>query len=396
MVRGWAKGVRRSSRGRSNRPRVFCVHYRFLSCGTVFETGLREAAETIGVTANTRTGTIRAPHESQRFRPDLLLVVHGRRFVQRWGGRFNSWRSAVWLLDEPYEVDDTSSWSRQFDHVFVNDAVSLARHRNAHVLPVAYAPALHHAAGRGRAPVSRRLHRRREPVARARARRARPARAARLCRRRSVARTRLRTLCLAENIPAEQTASLYRDTIIVINVFRDRHHFNHVGLVGTAMNPRICEALACGALVLSEPRDGLRRDVSELPVFRSEAEAASLIERFLADAGMREEVQRACAARLRNATYSERLKIVMELAFEAPVPPVGSEPVAHTQTATPRSPSTPIGSISAGSRVPRTGARSSSIPARPVAPAPSGASPAGPASRPWTSRSKLASGPEPA
>ena len=51
----------------------------------------------------------------------------------------------MWLLDEPYEVDDTAAWSSRFDHVFVNDAVDAAqRHRHAHRLPVAYAPALHH------------------------------------------------------------------------------------------------------------------------------------------------------------------------------------------------------------------------------------------------------------
>ena len=58
-------------------------------------------------------------------------------------------------------------------------------------------------------------------------------------------------------MPAEQTAALYRDTAIVVNVFRDRHHFNRAGIAGARMNPRIYEALACGALVISEPRDDL-------------------------------------------------------------------------------------------------------------------------------------------
>ena len=102
------------------------MHYRFLSCGTVFETGLREAASPWACRASTPTGTTRTCREDRRFRPDLLFVVHGRRFVQRWGERFATWRSAVWLLDEPYEVDDTAAWSQQFDHVFVNDAASLA------------------------------------------------------------------------------------------------------------------------------------------------------------------------------------------------------------------------------------------------------------------------------
>ncbi|MGH7338606.1 MAG: hypothetical protein ACREI7_13575, partial [Myxococcota bacterium] len=97
-------------------PRVFFVHYRFLSCGTVFETGLREAASQLGVAhEHADWDDAQLPQKLERFAPDLLFVVHGRRFVQRWSRRLATWRSAVWLLDEPYEVDDTSAWSGQFD-----------------------------------------------------------------------------------------------------------------------------------------------------------------------------------------------------------------------------------------------------------------------------------------
>ncbi len=298
--------------------RVFCVHYRFLSCGTVFETGLREAAQSLGLASeHADWDDPQLPHKIERFRPDLLFVVHGRRFVQRWGPRFNALRSAVWLLDEPYEVDDTAAWSGQFTRVFVNDAATLARHRNSHRLPVAYAPVLHHAP----APAERRYrvgfiggaNPSRERLLAGLASRSLldyvvggPWREA-----------SLGALCLSPNVPAERAAQLYRDTAIVVNVFRDRHHFNREGFVATAMNPRICEALACGALVLSEPRDELLREVPELPTFRTEAEAATLIEHFLADRADRTRVQQACAARLRDATYSQRLRTAMELALEA-------------------------------------------------------------------------------
>ena len=128
--------------------RIFFVHYRFLSCGTIFETGLREAAQTLGIAAeHAYWDDAQLPQKVENFRPDLLFVVHGRRFVQRWGERFFKFCSAVWLLDEPYEVDDTEAWSKRFDVVFVNDAATLLRHGNAHELPVAYAPALHYAPG---------------------------------------------------------------------------------------------------------------------------------------------------------------------------------------------------------------------------------------------------------
>jgi hypothetical protein len=139
---------------------------------------------------------------------------------------------------------------------------------------------------------------------------------------------RLRVLCRADNVPAEQTAALYRDTAIVVNVFRDRHHFNRAGIDARAMNPRICEALACGALVISEPREDLARLVPELPTFRSEAEAATLIESFLGNPSERLRIQRACNARLADATYAERLRSVMDIAFELPKPSGLSVPEA--------------------------------------------------------------------
>ena len=278
--------------------RVFFVHYRFLSCGNVFDTGLREAATTLGIPSeHADWDDAGLPQRVERFRPDLLFVVHGRRFVQRWGARFAGIRSAVWLLDEPYEVDDTATWSGRFDVVLVNDAATLVCHRSAHELPVAYAPALHYAVESAR-----------------RTRRvgfiggANPARESLLG---GLARRglldyvvggpwrdpRLSALSLAANVPAERTASLYRETDIVVNVFRDRHHFNRAGIQGRAMNPRVCEALACGTLVISEPRDDPPRLVRELPTFRSEAEAAPLIERFIARPDERHESSRHAGSR---------------------------------------------------------------------------------------------------
>ena len=145
----------------------------------------------------------------------------------------------------------------------------------------------------------------------------------------------LGALCLSPNVPAERAAALYQDTDIVVNVFRDRHHYNREGVVATAMNPRVCEALACGALVLSEPRDELLREVPELPTFCNEGEAAALIERFLADPADRSRVQQACAARLRDATYSQRLKTVMDIALDSTPPAIAARPA-----------STPVGSRS--------------------------------------------------
>ena len=307
--------------------RVFFVHYRFLSCGTVFDTGLREAGATLGLTSeHADWDDVQLPAKIERFRPDLVFVVHGRRFVQRWGDRFAKYRSAVWLLDEPYEVDDTSRWSRQFDVVLLNDGASAHRHVNAHELPVAYAPSLHHDAG-GAARRWRRagfiggVNPARERLLGTLAGRGLldyvvggPWRD-----------PRLNALCLSGNIPAERTAALYRETDVVVNVFRDRHHFNASGIEARTMNPRIYEALACGALVISEPREEIARLLPELPTFRTAAEAAELVDFYGARPEERMRVQQACRTRLAGGTYAERLRTTMDIVFapgthEAPRP----------------------------------------------------------------------------
>ena len=68
--------------------RVFVVNYRFLSCGDVFATGLRHAAQERGVAhAEAAWDDPQLPRKIADFRPDLVLVGHGRRFAQRWGER---------------------------------------------------------------------------------------------------------------------------------------------------------------------------------------------------------------------------------------------------------------------------------------------------------------------
>jgi hypothetical protein len=297
--------------------RIFFVHYRFLSCGTVFDTGLQEAAQSLGITAeHAYWDAAQLPQKVTRFRPDLLFVVHGRRFVQRWGQRFAPFRSAVWLLDEPYEVDDTEKWSNRFDLVFLNDPATLQRHQHAHPLPVAYTPALHY--------TSSHLERYHQVGFIGGGNPAREQLLGGLARRDLLDYVvggpwkdpKLNALSLASNVPAEKTAALYRETTIVVNVFRDRHHFNCANIEARSMNPRICEALACGALVISEPREELARCVPELPTFRNEMEASALIEHFLANPSERIRVQLACAGRLADATYAQRLRTVMEIAFK--------------------------------------------------------------------------------
>lgn len=300
------------------RRRVFVVNYRFVTCGDVFADGLRHAAQALGVEhAEAAWDDPRLPQLVQRFDPDLLLVVHGRRFAQRWGDAVRARCRAVWLVDEPYEVDDTAAWSQRFDLVFLNDAATLARHRHAHLLPMAYDPVLY------RDPGGPRPHRV-AFIGGSNATRERfllplatagqldvlvggPWRA-----------QALRRLNRALHLPHGEVARLYQGTQIVINVFRDQHHFNAAGTAGQAPNPRVFEALACGALVASERRAGIDALFPELPQFDTPEALRALVARLLAEPAERERLRAACAARLEGHSYASRLRQALALVPAAP------------------------------------------------------------------------------
>jgi hypothetical protein len=292
----------------SSKPRVFGIDYQFLSCGNVFTQGLVHAAADLGIEyVHADWSEPRLNDRIAQFAPDLMFLVHGRRFAYQWR---QVARSAVWLLDEPYEVDDTSAWSGRFDHVFISDPVTAHRHQHATYLPVCYDPHVHQSSdgprphavgfiGGGNGTRDRYLT--------------------------GLARAGLLSyvvggawndpdvnrLCLAGNIQPSQTAALYQQTRIVLNVFREVHHFNRDGIPATSLNPRVYEALACGALVVSEWRPEVDRVVPELPTFRSEQECIDLIAGLIAEPDRAEAIRLQCAARLKDHTYANRLQTVL-------------------------------------------------------------------------------------
>lgn len=294
--------------------RVFVVNYRFLSCGEVFAHGLRHAAQALGVAhAEAAWDDPLLPRRIAEFRPDLVLVVHGRRFAQRWGDRLGDWRTAVWLTDEPYEVDDTAAWSPRFDLVFANDRTTLDRHPHAHYVPMCFDPDVHRDEGGPRRHAvgfvgGANATRERFLLALAEAGLLSyvvggPWRA-----------PALRRLCLAANVPAERTAELYRQTEIVVNVFRETHHYNARGAAAEAMNPRIYEALACGAAVVSERRSEIAEVFPELPQFDRPEELVDTVRGLLADRDALARLRGACRERLAGQGYADRLARMLALA----------------------------------------------------------------------------------
>lgn len=293
--------------------KIFFINYKFLSCGEVFTDGLRNAATSLGLDfQETYWDDPQLATKIHDFAPDWLFVVHGRRFIEKWRGSFPAIKKAVWLLDEPYEVDDTSRWSSEFDVVFVNDPNTLDRHRNAHYLPVAYDPEMHFENGNerkynvgfigGHNDVRERyllaLHEAgylsyvvggpwRSPA--------------------------LQSICLASNIAAADTSELYRQTRIVLNVFREIHHFNRDGIKAYSMNPRVYEALACGAVVVSEARREVSEVFPELPLFSDSEQLLEQIGALQSDNEAYTHVKSSCQDRVRAHSYKERLRRVLEM-----------------------------------------------------------------------------------
>jgi spore maturation protein CgeB len=292
--------------------KVFGVDYPFLSCGSVFTDGLAHAAADLGVEyAHARWDDPYLTDRIEAFKPDLLFVVHGRGFAQRFGSSLPfDCETAVWLLDEPYEVDDTSSWSTRFDHVFVSDPATLHRHQNASYLPVCYDPRVHTPCagprsfdvgfiGGGNPTRDRYLG--------------------------ALADAGLLTyvvggawshpgvnaVCRSPNVSPAATSAFYRNTRIVVNVFRETHHFNREGIAATSLNPRVYEATACGCLVVSEWRPEVETLVPEMPTFRTDADCVEIV-RGLLDRPARAEITRAQSdLRLQEHTYAARLQTVL-------------------------------------------------------------------------------------
>ena len=127
--------------------------------------------------------------------------------------------------------------------------------------------------------------------------------------------SRLQQVSLSNNIPAEQTAGLYQQTRLVVNVFRDVHHFNREAIPGWSMNPRIYEALACGALVLSQQRPEVEQEFPELPVFNSDDELVESMREMLGDDAKCDRLLWQCQKRLFTHSYANRLRTILAISL---------------------------------------------------------------------------------
>jgi len=151
----------------------------------------------------------------------------------------------------------------------------------------------------------------------------------------------LKRLCLAQRVPHQRTAELYRQTELVLHIYRDQHHFNAQGTREQSPSPRTFEALACGALVVSERREGVLATFPELPVFDHEDELVPLVQRLLGDTEERERRLLACTQTLSQHRYADRLAQALALTAGATVRVAPTAITALTALTAPSAPSAP-------------------------------------------------------
>lgn len=115
----------------------------------------------------------------------------------------------------------------------------------------------------------------------------------------------------AEQVGNDVAAALYRKAKIGINLYRTRNQ-QRIKVSGESLSPRAYELAACGAFHISDDRP----EVAEVfgacvPTFRSSAEAAVLIQSWLANDAARLETAAKLPACVAEASWVQRARTVL-------------------------------------------------------------------------------------
>lgn len=231
--------------------------------------GIARAFASLGHRVEVTDADAVAPASSGATWPDLLFVVHGGTVAVETIDRFREHDvvTAVYLLDEPYEVDRSIQWARHYDLVFSVDRATVPVHQaysTSSFLPLGYDSERFHPRGRAYAsdilvlgsPFEHRL----QFLAPLRSRWGRYV---------TWVGPGWRPFCpqgrhVEQLVTPDICARFYRGANVVVNVHRDSF-WSHYGemnggrLRATHLNPRFWEAAACGAFQLTSYRQDLER-----------------------------------------------------------------------------------------------------------------------------------------
>lgn len=269
-------------------------------------------------------------------KPDFFLAVHGARLPSHVVDAVRSLgvKTAVWLVDDPHEIDLSARYGRHYDFVFTDERLAVEAHRRAGSarvfhLPLGCDPSLHFPreveeryrsdvclVGSGFRERVELLTSIEDELCGFNVRLVGPWNGL-------PAGSRLRRFVREGLVTAAETAKYCAGARIVLNPHRDSAGSgmatNIWGVGAASPNPRLFEAAAAGAFVLTDDK---RSDVgryfrigSELDTFRDGAELAAKTRRWLADEPARAAGAAAASRRARaEHSYDRRLAELLALA----------------------------------------------------------------------------------
>lgn len=255
--------------------------------------------------------------------PDLLMSVHGGNapvdIIQQYAR--SGVTTAVYLLDEPYEVDRSTEWAKYYDWVFTVDSSTVdihAQYANAVHMPCGYDDTVFRPDGPS---VKSDILMLGSPF---------PAREnimgktiQKLGKHFTWVGPGWDQLCALGThfnhfVTPEDCAKLYRGAGITLNIHRDSSwsHFGDLNkheLVASHLNPRFWEAAACGGFPLSSYRSDQDIYAKKGASFKTEDDLVSKLEYYLNNTKARKLQAKLLIKAVRKHSYLERAKTVLEL-----------------------------------------------------------------------------------
>lgn len=255
--------------------------------------------------------------------PDLLFVVHGGNTQEEAIKSYNDagTTTAVYLLDEPYEVDQSIQWARHYDWVFTIDKATVDIHKQhsfaAH-LPGGYDDTIFHSDGpsiNSRILMLGSCFAARENLLGA------------IIKKYGELFTWVgpgwQTISTAGThynrlVSPEECAMFYRGADITLNIHRDStwSHFGELNkqkLQATHLNPRFWEAAACGGFPLSSYRSDLDIYAKGAASFDNEQELVQKLEYLIGNTKACRKQAKLLLKSVKSHSYSERAKTILEL-----------------------------------------------------------------------------------
>lgn len=252
---------------------------------------------------------------------DLLFAVHGFNLPTEkiLAYREKQITTAVYLLDEPYEVDRTVEWARHYDCVFSVDRTTVPvhqQHTQAEFLPLAYNPVFFNPNGPG---IPSRILVLGTPFG---------------AREQYLAALRDQWGKLVtwvgpgwkkfsqsgqhheQYVTPPDCARFYRGAEMVINIHRDSHwsHFGELNksrLEATHLNPRFWETAACRSLQLCSYRSDLDTYAPKCPTFKTLEEFENKVDYFIGNAKARNDNAKRVYNDIKKHNYKSRCETIL-------------------------------------------------------------------------------------